>query len=144
MVLNIFYDITLKLVLWFCAGKRDVEVLNQSLDNQSVTSSQGSCETQSNPPDDIESNDGTGTYAINRKTFCNGLHFTANLDIENNFFRVVDWFGRSRNKLCTSFRRQHWKSYRKKVISIKSLAIYKNLYCFLWEHCVPINIIKLA
>ncbi len=41
------------------AGKRVEEGLNESLESQSVASSQGSFETQSNPADDVESTDGT-------------------------------------------------------------------------------------
>ena len=39
-------------------GKRVEEGVNESFENQSVASSQGSCETQSNPADDVESTDG--------------------------------------------------------------------------------------
>lgn len=40
-------------------GKRVEEGLNENFENQSIASSQGSFETQSNPADDVESNDGT-------------------------------------------------------------------------------------
>ncbi|XP_028403089.1 interferon-related developmental regulator 1-like [Dendronephthya gigantea] len=42
-------------------AKRVEEGINESLENQSVASSQGSFETQSNPTDDIESTDELGT-----------------------------------------------------------------------------------
>ena len=46
------------------AGKRVEEALNESLENQSVASSQGSFDTQSIPTDDIESTDGIYDYQL--------------------------------------------------------------------------------
>ena len=47
-------------VIFSCviAGKRVEEGVNETFENQSVASSQGSLETQSNPADDVESTDG--------------------------------------------------------------------------------------